>query len=54
LPIGLAHKVRLLRDIASGDAVRWADVEVPDGDAVRARRDMERRCLPEQAAIAAQ
>jgi predicted homoserine dehydrogenase-like protein len=54
LPIGLAHKVRLLRDIASGDAVRWADVEVPDSDAVRARRDMERRCLPEQAAIAAQ
>src|SRR6266403_747462 len=28
LPMGLAHKVALLRDIAAGEIVRWADVTV--------------------------
>src|SRR6202171_4216711 len=41
LPIGLAHKVGLLRDLAAGEIVRWTDVAVPDSEAVRARRDME-------------
>jgi predicted homoserine dehydrogenase-like protein len=43
LPIGLAHKVALTRDVAQGDIVRWSDVAVPDSDAVRARRAMEKR-----------
>src|SRR3984893_1905702 len=43
LPIGLAHKVALLRDVAMGEIVRWADVAVPDSGAVHVRRDMERR-----------
>jgi predicted homoserine dehydrogenase-like protein len=43
LPIGLAHKVPLLRDIAVGEVVHWADVAVPETDAVRARRAMEQR-----------
>jgi predicted homoserine dehydrogenase-like protein len=54
LPIGLAHKVALMRDIAAGEIVRWADVTVPDSEAVRVRRDMERRFGTTPAAIAAQ
>ena len=53
LPIGLAHRVPLKRDVAAGTVVRWADVEVPDSEAVRVRREMERRFAP-PAAIAAQ
>ena len=53
LPIGLAHKVPLKRDVAAGAIVRWADVDMPDTEAVRVRREMERRFTP-QAAIAAQ
>ena len=54
LPIGLAHRVPLARDIAAGAIVRWADVAVPDSAAVSARRDMERRFAPPPTAIAAQ
>jgi predicted homoserine dehydrogenase-like protein len=54
LPIGLAHKVALMRDIAAGEIVRWADVTVPDSEAVRVRRDMERRFGTKPTAIAAQ
>ncbi len=54
LPIGLAHKVPLVRDVAAGAIVRWADVSVPDSEAARVRRDMERRFAPAPAAIAAQ
>ncbi len=54
LPIGLAHRIKLIRDIAPGDWVRWADVDVPDSDTVRVRREMERRFLPQRSAIAAQ
>jgi predicted homoserine dehydrogenase-like protein len=53
LPIGLAHKVPLLRDIAAGEIVRWADVAVADTDAVHARRAMEQR-FAAPTAIAAQ
>jgi len=53
LPIGLAHKVRLKRDVAVGAVVRWTDVDVPDSEAVRVRREMERRFAPPPA-IAAQ
>jgi len=54
LPIGLAHKVPLSRDVAAGEIVRWSDVTVPDTEAVRVRRDMERRFAPPAAAVAAQ
>jgi predicted homoserine dehydrogenase-like protein len=54
LPIGLAHKVPLVRDVAAGVVVRWADVSVPESEATRVRREMERRFLPARAeAIAA-
>jgi len=34
--------VRLMRDIAEGTSLRWADVEVDSADlAVRVRREME-------------
>jgi predicted homoserine dehydrogenase-like protein len=53
LPIGLAHKVQLTRDVAAGEIVRWSDAAMPDSEAVRVRHDMERR-FGTSAAIAAQ
>jgi predicted homoserine dehydrogenase-like protein len=42
LPLGLAHQVRLKRDIQEGATLRWADVEIDAADlAVRVRREME-------------
>ncbi len=46
LPIGLAHRVLLLRDIPAGEVVRWNDVEFDSGDpltdsAIEVRREME-------------
>jgi len=42
LPLGLAHNVKLKRDIPEGGALSWADVEVDANDtAVRVRREME-------------
>jgi predicted homoserine dehydrogenase-like protein len=47
LPIGLAHKVRLTREVAAGAVVRWTDVDIDDADpAVRFRREMERSTAP--------
>jgi predicted homoserine dehydrogenase-like protein len=44
LPLGLAHEVRLLNPVKSGQPVRWVDVACdPENDAVRARREMESR-----------
>ena len=43
LPIGLAHRVKLLRAVPAGQIVRWTDIAIPDADAVRTRREMERR-----------
>jgi predicted homoserine dehydrogenase-like protein len=42
LPIGLAHRVRLLRPVEAGAVVRWDDVEPMSGGAVDIRRQMER------------
>jgi predicted homoserine dehydrogenase-like protein len=43
LPIGLAHKVRLKRDLAEGATVSWDDVEHDaEAEAVKVRREMER------------
>jgi predicted homoserine dehydrogenase-like protein len=42
LPIGLAHHVKLLRDVAAGDVVTAADIALDDTlQAVRIRREME-------------
>jgi predicted homoserine dehydrogenase-like protein len=43
LPLGLAHKVRLVNAIASGQQIRWDDVEIDESQsAVAFRRSMER------------
>ena len=43
LPIGLAHKVKLVKDVAAGRPVSWADVAIDESaEAVRIRREMER------------
>jgi predicted homoserine dehydrogenase-like protein len=42
LPLGLAHGVKLKRDLAGGEVVGWADVEYDAADpAVAFRREME-------------
>jgi predicted homoserine dehydrogenase-like protein len=42
LPLGLAQNVKLTRDIAEGDALRWSDVAYDATDAaVKIRREME-------------
>jgi predicted homoserine dehydrogenase-like protein len=42
LPIGLAHRVKLTRDVAHGAMVRWDDVEIDGGnEAVKTRWAME-------------
>jgi predicted homoserine dehydrogenase-like protein len=43
LPIGLAHGVKLTRRLAKGECVTWNDIVAPDTEAVRVRREMERR-----------
>jgi predicted homoserine dehydrogenase-like protein len=52
LPIGLAHNVKVLRDIRAGRILKWPDVAVADTDAVRTRREMERRFSPSSVATA--
>ena len=43
LPIGLAHGVRLRREVPAGRSLIWSDVEIDPGlPAVRLRRSMER------------
>lgn len=42
LPLGLAHEVKLKRDVAEGEQLKWSDVAFdPQDDAVEVRRDME-------------
>jgi predicted homoserine dehydrogenase-like protein len=44
LPIGLAHKLKLLRDVAAGKPVTWEDVAFDArNEAVRFRRQMEKQ-----------
>ncbi|MDQ3187440.1 MAG: Gfo/Idh/MocA family oxidoreductase [Pseudomonadota bacterium] len=46
LPLGLAHKVRLINGIRTGDQVRWDDVEIDQNQpAVSFRRSMERAAM---------
>jgi predicted homoserine dehydrogenase-like protein len=42
LPLGLASDIRMIRNIAEGEALRWTDVVVDaSSDAVKTRREME-------------
>jgi predicted homoserine dehydrogenase-like protein len=42
LPLGLAHEVRLKRDVGEGQCLRWSDVAYDENDlAVKVRREME-------------
>ncbi len=42
LPLGLAHEVRLKRDVGEGQCLRWGDVAYDENDlAVKVRREME-------------
>jgi predicted homoserine dehydrogenase-like protein len=43
LPIGLAHHVKLLRNVRAGSVLSWNDVAYSDAsEAVQVRREMER------------
>ncbi len=46
LPIGLAHDVTLVRPVAEGQVLTFADVDLPDSGALRLRREMERAFAP--------
>src|SRR6516162_4739336 len=54
LPLGLAHDVRLKRDIAEGECLAWNDVALDENDvAVKMRRELEaafRPAAPDRAA----
>ena len=42
LPLGLAHKVKVINPVKAGTPLRWADVQIDDTlEAVRVRREME-------------
>jgi predicted homoserine dehydrogenase-like protein len=42
LPLGLAHDVKVIRPVAMGQSLTWADVEMPPSRALELRREMER------------
>ena len=47
LSLGLAHNVKLLKPIVSGQPIRWTDVKVDESSyAVRIRREMEKLFAP--------
>jgi predicted homoserine dehydrogenase-like protein len=55
LPIGLAHHVKLVRDVAAGEFLTAADVALDDtAQAVRIRREMEQEARQVTAAVAAE
>jgi predicted homoserine dehydrogenase-like protein len=55
LPIGLAHHVKLTRDVAAGEILTAADVALDASvEAVRVRREMERETLASRAVVAAE
>ena len=42
LPLGLAHGIKLKRDLAEGECLKWSDVVYDEHDlAVKVRREME-------------
>ena len=55
LPIGLAHHVKLVRDVAAGEFVTAADVALDENSqAVLIRREMEKQAQQTKAAVAAE
>jgi predicted homoserine dehydrogenase-like protein len=55
LPIGLAHHVKLVRNVAAGAFVTAADVALDDNSQpVRIRREMEKQAQQTNAAVAAE
>ena len=55
LPIGLAHHVKLTRDVAAGEILTAVDVTLDSSvEAVRIRREMEREALTSRATVAAE
>ena len=55
LPIGLAHHVKLTRNVAAGEILTAADVTLDSSvEAVCVRREMEREALTSRAAVAAE
>ena len=55
LPIGLAHYVKLTRNVAAGEILTAADVTLDSSvEAVCVRREMEREALTSRAAVAAE
>ncbi len=49
VPIGLAHKLTLKRDIIEGSVIQWSDVTIPENTnsmALDLRREMEARLAP--------
>ena len=53
LPIGLAHKVKMLKPAATGAVVGWDDVAIAEDETVRVRREMERAFAPKSASKSA-
>jgi predicted homoserine dehydrogenase-like protein len=49
LPIGLAQGMKLTRAVKKSEVMRWEDVNAPDSEAVRIRRDMEQLYTPDTA-----
>jgi predicted homoserine dehydrogenase-like protein len=41
LPLGLAHNVKVIRPVAKGQMLSWADVDMPASRALTIRREME-------------
>jgi predicted homoserine dehydrogenase-like protein len=41
LPLGLAHDVKLVRDVNQGQSLSWDDVQMPPSRAYQLRREME-------------
>jgi predicted homoserine dehydrogenase-like protein len=55
LPIGLAHRVKLTRDVAAGEILAAADVALDTSvEAVRIRREMGRVAVNSRSAVAAE
>ena len=55
LPIGLAHHVKLTRDVAKGEILTASDVALDGGEeAVRIRREMERQATQDSRSVAAE
>ena len=46
VPLGLAHNVTLIRDVADGEPVKWSDVDADTtSDAYRLRREIETKLI---------